>query len=400
MDHRFLRRLALGLSVIGLGACWTFGDGGGVGNGGTSNSAGCGASVGISSPCNDPDPNAPAAPPARSSMHREGGATRWFVLRSVRLGEATPDLSRDSCAWKSIGFDLDRRNVTADISKLSTGGDGDPKVSCHRLPGSPSAILTDGVGGIDNNFGARLVATLESFNDFGYTPDSGPPPRPLDEQVDDQLKHGSETVLLRIDNAFDDDEASAPGALFAVAALPSGSPGSTDSWPVYADSLVGSVDLARPRIVFPNGYVAGGTWVSGVANSRFEIPMTFGGSVDERIAWPIDAGLIAFRLVGGRGTLAGAMDVESLKAALTPVAAKFGICPGNATFEQIASTLRQSADLVLGAPQLQDPTRTCDALSVGIGIEMVPAKPPTTVVPRPPPVSSADCSTSDAGAKD
>lgn len=63
-----------------------------------------------------------------------------------------------------------------------------------------------------------------------------------------------------------------------------------------------------------------------------------------------------------------------------------GICPGNATHEQIVLTVAQSADLVSGAPALQDVTRECDTLSVGIGFSVAPVKTSTTVAPaRPPP---------------
>ena len=79
------------------------------------------------------------------------------------------------------------------------------------------------------------------------------------------------------------------------------------------------------------------------------------------------------------------MAIDQMKLALTPLGEKFGLCPGNATFDQVADVLTEAADLTLGASQLQDPTRACDAVSVGMGIVMVPALPPTTVVPRPPP---------------
>jgi hypothetical protein len=242
------------MSVVGLGACWSFGLDWSSGNGPEdgSTSSGCGArSTGVTSPCYPADPSVPTTPPSRPTTHRDGGATRWFILRSVRLGEATRDLQRDACAWKSIGFDLDGRETSLETSKLSVGREDDPGMSCHRRTGSYPAVLVDGVGGIDNNFGGRIIALFESLNDSFDDPESGPPPRTLDEQVNDELAHGAETMLLRMDNVFDDDEASAPGALYATATLPSGSPGWMDSWPVYADSLVDGVDLARARVVFP-----------------------------------------------------------------------------------------------------------------------------------------------------
>ena len=72
------------------------------------------------------------------------------------------------------------------------------------------------------------------------------------------------------------------------------------------------------------------------------------------------------------GTIAGAMNTTKLKESLTPIARKFGICPGNATYDQVVNTLTQGADLVSGAPKLQDTTKTCDAISIALGFDVQP----------------------------
>jgi hypothetical protein len=84
---------------------------------------------------------------------------------------------------------------------------------------------------------------------------------------------------------------------------------------------------------------------------------------------------------------------------MKPVAFGLGLCPGDATYDQVIAGVAQGADLVFGAPQLQDPTRDCDAMSIGIAITMAPAAPPTTVVPSPPPAPDP-CTASDAGVTD
>ena len=300
----------------------------------------------------------------------------------MRLGQHDADGSRDACAWKAIGFNLDGRITTADDSK--NGND-----TCHRRSGAASGILADGVGGIDNNFGAHLMATAASLNTA--PPDGGPGPRPIDIQVSDALAHGAETLLLRIDDLPDvADDSHAPGALYAVAPL-GAEPTSIDAWSVYDDALVDGADMSQPKVTFPDGYVSGGTWVSGAATARITLPSFWGGNVWERIEWPIEAGALTFQLVGGGGVLTGAMPVKALDAAIRPIAMAFGICPGNATYDQVITTLTQPADLVLGVPQLQDPSRECDAISIGVAIGMVPALPPTTVVPRPTPAPTTDC---------
>ena len=98
--------------------------------------------------------------------------------------------------------------------------------------------------------------------------------------------------------------------------------------------------------------------------------------------------------------MAGAMGLDALISAMKPLAAKSGICPENATFQQVKTTISQYADLVLDAPQFQDTTRGCDAISIGIGIRVAPAAAPTEVVPAVSPPTPGDCTPPDAGPGD
>lgn len=49
------------------------------------------------------------------------------------------------------------------------------------------------------------------------------------------------------------------------------------------------------------------------------------------------------------------------------------------------TTVAESAELVSGAPSLQDTARECDTLSVGIGFTAVPVQPSSSVLPAPTP---------------
>ncbi len=60
-------------------------------------------------------------------------------------------------------------------------------------------------------------------------------------------------------------------------------------------------------------------------------------------------------------------------------------CPGNPIFVSLLKTLQQFPDLVADAPNLQDEKVTCDALSIGVGYEVVAIQPVTSVVAPPPP---------------
>jgi hypothetical protein len=138
-----------------------------------------------------------------------------------------------------------------------------------------------------------------------------------------------------------------------------------------------------PKLTFPDGYMAAGTWVSGTfGTGTVTLPLTIGVLT----TLPLEAGILTFHVSDGlNGTIAGAVDPGHLEDALTPWLETFGLCPGNATFDQVVLTMTESADLVTGAPELQDTTVTCNAISVGLGFELAPVQPPTTISPTPTP---------------
>jgi hypothetical protein len=327
----------------------------------------------------------------RPTVHVASGVTRWFVLREVHV---TSEGKKDSAdAWRHIGLDLDHRNTQGDDAATSTN-------TCRRAAGSATCVLVDGAGGIDNNFGAWLMATMKSF----FCAE--------DADANANLAAGNENLLLRVANVVDGDEADAPGALYETGAL-AGTPrfDGSEAWPVVSTSLLDGVDLGRPVVTFPDGYIAGGTWVSGPASARFDVPFHWAAGFNDawlglntcahdstvRFAAPVDAGVVTFRFADGVGTLAGAMDVTSALPALAELMEGHGVCPGEAYFDQMVRTMTQTVDLVLGAPDLQDTTRDCDAMSIGVAVTMAPAAPPTAVVPPPPPPPDP-CSSPDAGA--
>jgi hypothetical protein len=164
-----------------------------------------------------------------------------------------------------------------------------------------------------------------------------------------------------------------PGALF-VAAARGTSPkwDGTDKWPIDSSSVDSS---KQPIFKFPSGYMAGGTWVSGdPGTGSAMVPVPFFGATPLLV--PLDGAIISFELAtGAMGTIAGASNTTRFIDAMTPMMRQYGICPGNATFEQVAATVAQSADLVNGAPLFQDVTRECDAMSVGIGFTAAPILP-------------------------
>ncbi|GAC1575060.1 MAG: hypothetical protein NVS3B20_06690 [Polyangiales bacterium] len=326
----------------------------------------------------------PTLPPKKPASAATGKA-RWYAMNSLQLGiTAKPGTTaKKGEAWRNYGYDLDGRNTTPDDSITS-------KNSCKRKQGSSTRVLADGNGGIDNNFGQHVMSVISNLK------------ADAEDTVNKGVTDGKFTLILRIDNATDTDNANAPGALYVAnefagadgkPTAPKFSP--TEVWPISSTSLTGG-DLKSPRLVFPKGYIANGQWVSGdLGTDRINLAITLSGA---DVVLPIDSGVITVKMDGTDGTIAGAMNTTALQDALSPVAKKFGICPGNATYQTVVDTLTQSADLVSNKPQLQDTTVECNAISIALGFTMKLAGDHSSAkVITPTPDTSGDTCGGDAG---
>ena len=296
------------------------------------------------------------------------GVTRWFAIRTVRLGLTNVSTgAADANAWKDFGFDLDGRYTTREDSKTSRG-------SCKRAEGSPTNVLADGNNGRDNNFGQHFMSIVKSLQSD------------VEERSNGSIADGTQTILLRLDNVTGRDNASVPGALYLA-----GSRGSapsfdgTDEWPIDQSTLDST---GQPLARFPNGFVAAGAWVSGQGgNTVTKVPMPLWPGW---VHVPLESAIVTFNTTtNNAGTIAGAVGVADFKMVIEPLFPGIGICPGDATSEQISSTIGLIPDLVLGAPNLQDTSAICNAISIGIGFSVTPiAAPTSTVAAKAPPAST------------
>ena len=305
-----------------------------------------------------------AEPPPRPGSVGTG-ETRYYVVKFLQLGINNKTSGRaDPNAWKQFGYDLDRRTTTGDDSRTSAN-------SCHRRAGSPSLVLTDGDEGRDNNFGAHVMQTLRSLRSD------------VEDAASLTIASGGATLLLRLDNVGADDNAAVPGKLWVT--TPTAPPrfDGTDSFPVDA-AYCADGDPNAPLTTFPSGYMAGGVWVSGdVGGAPFRLPLAIAGAP---MVLPMAGGVLSFRVADGSdGTLAGVLRTGDFATAFTPLAESFGLCPGNATFDQVVATITQSADLVSGAPDFQNTSVECNSISVGIGFRLAPALAPSRSEVSPPP---------------
>ena len=305
---------------------------------------------------------ADAAPPTTVPPPRPTatgtGTTKWYAFKRVDLGgfDRTTHAA-STTAWKTYGYDLDGRITTAADS-------ADSKGTCKRNAGSSSTVLTDGNGGIDNNFGSRLLPIIG-----GLSPDA-------EKIANDNLAAGQWTLVLRLDNVGPDDNSSVPGAMYV------GHSYDGSSWQIADVSTTDGATVSKPKVRFPDGYMAGGTWVSGDLG-KATIPITlvmFGVPT----VFPLESGIVTVRVKDGKlGTMAGGTLGSDLLAAFTPLLESFGVCKGSTNYELFSKAVAVSVDLVSKAPMLQDETRDCNAMSSGLGFEMGPTAVPTVVAPVP-----------------
>jgi hypothetical protein len=91
--------------------------------------------------------------------------------------------------------------------------------------------------------------------------------------------------------------------------------------------------------------------------------------------------------------MAGALPVSSLESFLRPfLLTQTFFCPGTPPYENLLTNAKSFADVYLGSPTLQDPSKACDGVSFGFGFDMAPTSPPSRVgaEPRPATGSCAD----------
>lgn len=271
-----------------------------------------------------------------------------FAARRRFLGLRRRDGTTGSRAWETLALDLDGEATTADKARAFVG-------VCRSTTKASSSI--DGARGVDDAL-ATIVQALAV-----HRPD-------VESASDLATRDGVSTWVLVLDDVGGGDDAGAPGHLY-VAGAPAARPtfGPSDRWRL------------GPGVDFPDGYVAGGTWVSGPPREVVVPVDVFGPPVP----WVVDS-VVTVSLATGEGVLVGAAPVGPLRTAMTSSLASLGICPSDPAFASVLGAVDAAPDLVFGAPRLQRTDATCDAVSVAIGFELVSTGEPSGTGWLPPAV--------------
>jgi hypothetical protein len=362
-------RAALGLMGFGVGAI-AFAAGEGCGGNEEKTTGGVGKS-----------------PPAAEGAATASTGERVFALNAILLGEADRSGIKNKDAWKKFGYDLDGRITTA-----TDGNSPDLANVCKRAPGARAVIHQDGEQGTDNAFGKEVLPLLDLAL-----------PSPS-RTITDSIKAGTFTILLKV-VGLDDDPAQTNkglsgtilvGGVYGSPAAPGSAPippnfDSTTDWPFVNDT----------QVSISGAYITKGMFVNGEQSATVRLALKIGG---QTLDLNVRKAIISFkhdpvRKELAEGTIAGVLNTEEFVKSISSAASSFNqsFCDG-LTLKNIQDAIRQSSDML--ADGSQDPSKSCDGISVGIGFTGKQVATPTkeaVPVPAPPDPCTAP---RDGGASD
>jgi hypothetical protein len=301
-------------------------------------------------------------PPAPGAMHAADGTTDvTFAISKIYLGDTDPDGTPDMVnGWKHFGYDID--------GKISTAASTD--LCKTQLMAAAANIYPDGDEGTDNGWGKNVLPII-----LGIASDAS-------TKINDSIAAGKWTIMFTIGqlgSGTDYNPLSGhvdKGDNLGMSAKFDG----TDVWPL--------VNGATP-ITLTDAYMTGGTWVSGqpfdsltlnMLVSGFTLPLVIHHAVVSMVLDPTHQH-------AAHGVISGVLVTTEAADAIKQVAGSFdpSLCSG-ATIDSIVSQITQASDIMQDGTQ--DPTKTCDGISIGLGfdaevVKLGPTAPP--VMPPPPP---------------
>jgi hypothetical protein len=324
------------------------------------------------------DPCMPVLPPARPTAD-DGAGDAGVVVAAIH----TLDLGIDSDggAPPPLGYDLD--NVCTCFVYPSGPG---PESCKPRVAGSTHC---DEKGGRDNS-GGELLQQFAQVSNMLFSQDS----------INSKLNAGNYGLLVRVrgyngganDTSVEVDMFISDG----ITPLADGGMGTpawdgTDVWTLDSASVIGVTGGigAIPNYFDTNAYVSNHVLVASV-----DFPLTLGASGQSNVVTlDLTGSVLSATLVpqGGtfalsNGILAGRWTTSKLLASFAAVTDPFTnqpICPGEPLYTNLKPMICKAAD-ILGDPTVSDPTKLCDALSIGMGFTSEPAilGDVTTAAPR------------------
>ena len=258
----------------------------------------------------------------------------------------------NSGEWKSFGFNLDGLESTAtskDVCKPNSGA-------------ATSTPYPDGDMGIDNSFGKNLLPLILSLYPTWVT------------DINNGIKNGFFTSMLELECLPPMGDVSVLTtklyAATSLAAMPKFD--GTDKWPVAPELLSDPMDPNSSTIVFNKASVMGSTFDAG-KNETFvlTVPMkTQSGSTSIKLTLYAAHTIMTLsddRKSATAGMIGGVLNTEEFVAEIKKVGALLNLCDSQ-VFTNMITQIRQASDILTDGTQ--DPDKTCDGISMGLGFNM------------------------------
>src|SRR5262249_30976103 len=150
----------------------------------------------------------------------------------------------------------------------------------------------------------------------------------------------------------------------------------TDSWPVAPELLSNPADPTSSTITFANASITAGTYDSGTNQTYvIRLPFVLNGkstSLDLTLhAARLTMTLSADRRSATGGMLGGVINTEEFVAEVKKIGYLLGLCT-DPLLATLITQVRQASDIL--SDGTQDPTKTCDGISMGMTFTMAPAQ--------------------------
>jgi hypothetical protein len=148
----------------------------------------------------------------------------------------------------------------------------------------------------------------------------------------------------------------------------------TDAFPVAPELLTVPTDPTTAALAFPASSVLADTFDSGTPVTLRITNRIQGNSTSAQLDLVINAAHVRMTFAADHATATGGMiggviKTEDLVAEMKKFGALVGVC--GPLFDNLITSIRQASDILVDGTQ--DPTKTCDGISIGLGFDAVAA---------------------------
>jgi hypothetical protein len=281
-----------------------------------------------------------------------GGLTCTTGEGTVLAGTKLSFGDGNSGQWKKVGFNIDGLVSTAASQDLCK-----PNAGAFGITPYP-----DGDEGIDNSFGKNLLPQIISLYPSWVT------------DINNGILDGFFNVLLKMECLPPTgDVAGFTTKLFGGTTLGTKPKfDGTDKWPVTPELLSNAMDPESSTILFKKSSVIGTAYDSG-KNETFilTVPITT-QTASTSIKLTLYAARTTMTFAADRksatgGRIGGVLNTEEFVSEMKKVGHLLALCD-SPVYTNLLTQIRQASDIM--ADGSQDPNKTCDGISMGLGFEM------------------------------